>query len=46
MLVNNINICSNCVIGAGAVVIKDITESGIYVGIPVKNIRMRECCKI
>ena len=35
---NNINICSGCKIGAGAVVVKDITESGTYVGVPVKKI--------
>lgn len=31
---NNIQICGGCVIGAGAVVVKNITESGTYVGIP------------
>lgn len=35
---NNINICSGCKIGAGGVVVKDITESGTYVGVPVKKI--------
>ena len=35
---NNINICSGCQIGAGAVVVKDITESGTYVGVPVRRI--------
>lgn len=34
-----INICDNVVIGAGGVVIKDIIESGIYVGNPVKKIK-------
>lgn len=34
-----INICSNVVIGAGSVVTKDITESGVYVGNPAKKIR-------
>lgn len=29
-----VNICDNVVIGAGAVVTKDITQSGIYVGNP------------
>ena len=32
------NICSNVIIGAGAVVVKDIAEEGTYVGIPVKKI--------
>ena len=36
---NNIIITSNCVIGAGAVVVKDIKESGTYVGIPAKKVR-------
>lgn len=36
---NNTNICNDCKIGAGAVVVKDITEPGIYVGIPVRKIR-------
>lgn len=36
---NNINICSDVVVGAGGVVVKDIVESGVYVGIPVKRIK-------
>jgi sugar O-acyltransferase (sialic acid O-acetyltransferase NeuD family) len=35
---NNVNICSGCKVGAGAVVVKDITESGIYVGVPVRRV--------
>ncbi len=35
-VINNINICSNCTIGAGAVVVKDLTESATYIGIPAK----------
>jgi len=34
-----VNICGNVVIGAGSVVTKDIKESGIYAGNPVKKIR-------
>lgn len=34
-----VSICDNVVIGAGAVVTKDITESGIYAGNPAKKIR-------
>lgn len=34
-----VNICSNVVIGAGAVVTKDIEEPGIYAGNPAKLIR-------
>lgn len=32
---NNVNICGSCVIGAGSVVIKEISEAGTYVGVPV-----------
>jgi len=35
---NNVNICSKCKVGAGAVVVKDITEPGTYVGIPVRRL--------
>ena len=34
-----VNICDNVVIGAGAVVTKDITKPGIYAGNPAKFIR-------
>lgn len=34
-----VNICDNVVIGAGAVVTKDIKEAGVYVGNPAKKIR-------
>jgi len=34
-----VNICDNVVIGAGAVVTKDITEPGVYAGNPAKFIR-------
>lgn len=35
---NNVNICSECKVGAGAVVVKDITEPGTYVGVPVRRL--------
>ena len=35
---NNVKICSGCKVGAGAVVVKDITEPGTYVGVPVRKI--------
>ena len=35
---NNINITKGCKIGAGAVVVKDITEEGVYIGVPVRRI--------
>ena len=34
-----LNIASNCVIGAGSVIVKDITESGTYVGVPARKIK-------
>jgi acetyltransferase-like isoleucine patch superfamily enzyme len=34
-----INICSSAVIGAGAVVTRDITEPGVYAGSPAKRLR-------
>lgn len=34
---NNINITSNTIVGVGGVVVKDITEEGTYVGVPVKH---------
>ena len=36
-LVNNISICDDVVLGAGSVVIKDITEKGTYYGVPAKK---------
>lgn len=35
---NNTNICCDCRIGAGAVVIENINESGTYVGVPVRKL--------
>lgn len=35
---NNININSGCKVGAAAVVVKDITEPGTYVGVPVRRV--------
>ena len=34
-----INIASDCIIGAGTVIVKDITESGTYVGSPARRIK-------
>ncbi|MDD3056492.1 MAG: acyltransferase [Aliarcobacter sp.] len=34
-----VSICDNVVVGAGSVVTKNITESGIYIGNPAKKIR-------
>jgi sugar O-acyltransferase, sialic acid O-acetyltransferase neuD family len=35
---NNLIICDNCIIGAGAVVVRDIKESGKYIGVPARKI--------
>lgn len=35
---NNINICADVTVGAGAVVVRDIKEPGAYVGIPAKKL--------
>ena len=34
-----VRICDNVIIGAGAVVTKDITRSGVYTGVPAKYLR-------
>lgn len=33
---NNIRICGSCMIGAGAVVVKDIETPGTYIGLPAR----------
>lgn len=35
---NNINITSNCRVGSGAVVVKNITETGTYIGVPARRV--------
>ncbi|MFG6119301.1 acetyltransferase [Thalassobacillus sp. B23F22_16] len=35
---NNLNITRGCKVGAGSVVVKDITEPGVYVGVPVRRV--------
>ena len=35
---NNISVCPDCMIGAGGVVVQDVSESGIFVGVPVKKL--------
>lgn len=37
-----VKICDNVVVGAGAVVTKDITEPGVYAGNPAKKLRNSE----
>ena len=34
MVSNNVSICDDCIIGAGAVVVKDINKCGTYIGVP------------
>ena len=38
-VINNLTICQDVYFGAGAVVVKDILESGVYVGVPCKRIK-------
>ena len=38
-VINLVNVCDGVCIGAGGVVVKDITESGTYVGVPAKKIK-------
>lgn len=35
---HSLNICSECVVGAGAAVIKDIEKSSTYAGVPAKEV--------
>lgn len=35
---NNIEICENCTIGVGAVVVKNLTEEKVYVGVPARGV--------
>ncbi|MCL2773483.1 MAG: acetyltransferase [Oscillospiraceae bacterium] len=36
---NNITITNDCVIGAAAVVVKDVVSKGVYVGVPARRIK-------
>lgn len=36
---DGVHICDDCMIGAGAVVVKDITRAGTYVGVPAQQIK-------
>lgn len=36
---NNLSLCKDCIIGAGAAVVKDITQPGTYAGVPAKKIK-------
>ena len=37
-IINNIRVCPECLLGAGSVVVKDIDQTGTYVGVPAKQI--------
>ncbi len=37
-IVNGVSICGGVIIGAGAVVVRDVTEPGTYAGVPAKRI--------
>lgn len=36
---NRITVCGGCILGAGCVVVRDLTEPGTYVGIPAGKVR-------
>lgn len=38
---NNLSVCADCMIGAGAVVVKNIEEAGTYIGIPAERETMK-----
>lgn len=37
VVINNTCVCNHVIVGAGAVVVKDITEAGTYIGIPARK---------
>jgi len=38
VVVNNVRITSDCIIGAAGLVIKDVIHSGTYIGVPIKRL--------
>lgn len=38
-VIDGIRICDHVIVGAGAVVIRDITEPGVYAGVPARKIK-------
>lgn len=38
-VINNVDICEGCIIGAGAVVIRSLQTAGTYVGVPVRMVK-------
>ena len=45
-LINNVDVCEGCLIGAGAVVVRDISERGTYVGVPARLMRLPDGTRI
>lgn len=41
-VINNVKICADCIIGANAVVVKDIEKKGTYMGVPAR-IKNEKC---
>ena len=39
VIIDKVTICDDVIIGAGTIVIKDITEKGTYVGNPARKIK-------
>jgi len=39
LIINNLCICSDCTVGAGAVIIQNIDEPGTYVGVPARKVK-------
>lgn len=39
IVIDKISICDNVIVGAGAVVVKDIVEAGTYIGNPARKIK-------
>lgn len=35
---NGVRICNDCMIGCGAVVVKDVVDPGTYIGIPARKV--------
>ncbi|WP_418732773.1 acetyltransferase [Dysosmobacter sp.] len=38
-IIQGLSVCPGCIIGAGSVVVKNITEPGTYVGVPARRIK-------
>ena len=37
-VIQGLTVCQSCTLGAGSVVVRDITEPGTYVGVPAKRV--------